>query len=54
MDIHFESVGYETSDAIINSGPIAFIIFMAPFMILFIFLLSRYCCWAKGKTYFRG
>ena len=52
LDIHFESVGYESSDSIINSGPIGMVIFLAPFFLLLAFILSRFCRRPRIRTFF--
>ena len=54
VDVHFESVGYETSDSILNSGPITIIIILAPFLILLLYLLSRFCCFQRCRAYFKS
>ena len=53
LDIQFESVGYETSDAIINSGVISIVIFTAPFFLLVSYLASKFCCWIRVKGCFK-
>lgn len=53
LDVHFQAVGYETSDAIINAGMISLVIIIAPILVLVGYLASRFCCWARCKTFFK-
>ena len=63
INIHFEASGYETSDFILNTGPIFGVTLLAPVYVLVMLLLTKICCcdkvkiWARGKidgTFFDG
>ena len=49
INVHYEASGYETSDFILNLGPVFFLILVAPIYAITVFLFSRYCCFDKIK-----
>ena len=52
MNLHFEEIGYEYSDSILNMGSIVLIVLMAPVVFLVILLLKYICCWQSVRNYF--
>ena len=51
VDIRFQSLGYETSDAILNLGPIFAGIVLLPALIILILIFSRHCCYDQVKNF---
>ena len=54
MDIHFESMGYETSDAILNLGPILVIMVLTPNLLVILAITSCLCCCKRARTFSRN
>ena len=54
INVHFEASGYETSNFILNLGPIFAVTLLAPAYVLLMLLLSKLCCCGKVKSYARG
>ena len=52
IDIHFESVGYQYSDAFLNLGPVAIVLVLAPIFALLNYIGSRLCC-QRAKVWCR-
>ena len=53
IDIHFKALGYETSDSILNLGPIFASLLLLPGLITIVFISSRCCCYARLKNFFK-
>ena len=53
VDIRFESLGYQTSDSILNLGPIFAGIVLAPVCIILALILSQFCCFFQAKNFFK-
>ena len=53
VDIKFESVVYESSDAILNLGTLILVIVLSPLFMELVFLFFKlYGCWRRGKAFF--
>ena len=51
VNINFEAGGYETSDFILNSGSVIFVILLALVYTLVTYIFSKLCCSEKVKKY---
>ena len=55
MNFNFEAIGYDTSDAILNLGPIFGLMLIATSLIILCFILSKcFCCWTRAANFFRN
>ena len=55
MNVNFEAIGYDTSDSILNLGPIFGLMLIASALIILVFFLSKCCfCWIRAKNFFKN
>ena len=53
LDIHFLALGYDTSDSILNMGPIFWFLLIWPGLIIIIFLLTKCRCCPRLANWFK-
>ena len=53
LDIHFDAMGFETSDPILNLGPNFWFLLIWPGLIIIIFLLSKCRCCPRVANWFK-
>lgn len=54
INIHFDASGYQSGDAITNSGTVLIILAILPLFIGVMYLFSLCCCCARVRTCFRN
>ena len=53
VNIQYEAIGYQSSDAIINLGPIFAVILLAPLYVALVLALSRCACCNSWRNFFK-